>query len=97
MKKKEWWIWQARKVDEPWVLHLTAYKEYRKVRADCELFADWLNTPSRLFRMVDVPIVKPEALLRDIDKVCSVYDHPMNDDDRAQIAQELDLLKESFK
>jgi len=96
MKRRERWIWQERKVDSSWALHVTAHKERRKIRADCELYADWLSPPSKLFRIMNVPITNPIALIRDCVGICDAYDHPFNKSDIDQIRTELQELLESF-
>lgn len=97
MKRRERWIWQERKVDSSWALHVTARKERRKIRADCELYADWLSPPSKVFRITDVSIVNPITLIRDCVKVCDAYGHSLNENDIDQIRNELQELQESFK
>ena len=96
MKRHERWIWQERKVDSPWALHVTARKERRKIRADCELYADWLSPPSKLFRIMDVSIVNPITVIRNCVKICGTYGHSLNESDIDQIRKELQELRESF-
>ena len=96
MKQHKWWIWQKRKVDSPWALYVMARKERRKIRADCKLYADWLNPPNKLFRIVDVSIINPIALIRACIRVCDAYGHPLDESDVDQIRKELQELRESF-
>lgn len=96
MKVREWWIYQSRKVPEPWALHITARKEYRRIRADCEIYADWFFSPSKRFLIQDVSIVQSSNLIELIAKICKRHGHDITNDDERQIRQELRDLKASF-
>lgn len=96
MQVRVWWIYQNRKVDEPWVLHITAKKEGRRIRADCEIYADWLMTPSKRYLISDVSIVRSSALIGYIASICKRHGHDLTNDDDRQIRQELRDLKASF-
>lgn len=96
MKEQSWWIYQDRGVPEPWAIHLTARKERRRIRADTEIYADWLNTPSKRFLINDMSIVQTSSWIDTVARILATYDHPLNGHDREQLEQELRELKQSF-
>lgn len=96
MKEKSWWVYQDRKVTEPWAIHLTARKERRRIRADTEIYADWLNIPSKRLIIGDMSIVQASSWIETIGRILAVYDHPLDGTDRQQLEEELKDLKESF-
>lgn len=96
MKEKSWWIYQGRKVTEPWAIHLAARKERRRIRADTEIYADWLNIPSKRLVIGDMSIVQASSWIDEIGRILVAYDHPLDGADRQQLEQELKDLKESF-
>ena len=97
MKELSRWIHQDRKVPEPWAIHLTARKERRRIRADAEIYADWIRIPSRRFLICDMSIVQAERWIDSVGHILDIYDHPLDDRDREQLRQELKELKESFQ
>ena len=96
MKEQSWWIYQERKVEEPWAIHLTARKERRRIRADTEIYADWLNIPSKRLIIGDMSIVQASSWIEAIGRILAVYDHPLDGTDRQQLEEALKDLKESF-
>ena len=96
MKEKSWWVYQGRKVTEPWAIHLTARKERRRIRADTEIYADWLNIPSKRFVIGDMSIVQASSWIDEIGRILAAYDHPLDGADREQLEQALKDLKKSF-
>ena len=96
MKEKSWWVYQGRKVAEPWAIHLTARKERRRIRANTEIYADWLNTSSKRFIIGDMSIVHASSWINEIGRILADYDHPLDGADREQLEQELKDLKKSF-
>ena len=97
MKELSRWICQGRKVPDPWAMHLTAHKERRRIRADTEIYADWLGIPSKRFLIRDMSIVQTERWIDSVGRILETYDHPLDDRDREQLRQELKELKESFQ
>lgn len=97
MKELSRWICQGRKVPEPWAIHLTARKERRRIRADTEIYADWIRIPSRRFLITDMSIVQAGRWIDSVGRILEIYDHPLDDRDRKQLRQELKELKESFQ
>ena len=89
-------MYQDRKVPEPWAIHLTARKERRRIRADTEIYADWLNIPSKRLVIGDMSIVQASRWIDEIGRILAAYDHPLDGADRQQLEQELKDLKESF-
>lgn len=96
MKEKSRWVYQSRKVTEPWAIHLTARKERRRIRADTEIYADWLNTSSKRFLIGDMSIVQTPRWIETIGRILAAYDHPLDGTDRQQLEEALKDLKESF-
>ena len=96
MKEKSWWVYQGRKVTEPWAIHLTARKERRRIRADTEIYADWLNIPSKRLIIGDMSIVQSSSWIDEIGRILAAYDHPLDGTDRQQLEEALKDLKESF-
>ena len=96
MKEKSWWVYQDRKVTEPWAIHLTARKERRRIRADTEIYADWLPTKSRRMLLYDVPIAQSRTWLGEVGKILAAYGHLLTERDVGQLERELDELKKSF-
>lgn len=96
MKEKSRWVYQGRKVTEPWAIHLTARKERRRIRADTEIYADWLNTSSKRFLIGDMSIVHTSRWIETIGRILAAYDHPLDGTDRQQLEEALEDLKKSF-
>lgn len=96
MKEKSWWVYQGRKVTEPWAIHLKARKERRRIRADTEIYADWINTSSKRFLIGDMSIVQTPSWIETIGMILAAYDHPLDGTDRQQLEEALKDLKESF-
>lgn len=96
MKELSWWVYQGRKVTEPWAIHLTARKERRRIRADTEIYADWFNIPSKRFLIRDMSIVQTSRWIDGIGRILAAYDHPLDATDREQLEEALKDLKESF-
>jgi len=96
MKEKSWWVYQGRKVTEPWAIHLTARKERRRIRADTEIYADWLNIPSKRIVIGDMSIVQSSSWIETIGRILAAYDHPLDGTDRQQLEGALKDLRESF-
>ena len=96
MKEKSWWVYQGRKVTDPRAIHLTARKERRRIRADTEIYADWLNIPSKRLIIGDMSIVQTSSWIDEIGRILAAYDHPLNGADREQLEQALKDLKKSF-
>lgn len=96
MKEQSWWIFQGRNVPDPWAIHLTARKKRRRIRADTEIYADWLTTPSKRFLIGDMSIVQSESWINTIGYVLSAHDHPLTECDREQLVCNLSELKKNF-
>lgn len=96
MKEQSWWIYQERKVAEPWAIHLKATKSQRRIRADTEIYADWLPTKSKRMLLHDTSIVQSRTWLGEVGKILAAYGHPLMERDVEQLEQELKELKESF-
>jgi hypothetical protein len=96
MKEQSWWIYQDRKVPDPWAIHLTARKERRRIRADTEIYADWFINPNKRFLISDISIVQSANWVDTVARILATYDHPLNGHDREQLLSELKELKESF-
>lgn len=96
MKEKSCWIYQSSKAKESWAIHLTARKERRKIRADTDIYADWISIPSKKFHIADMSIEKPTSWIDTIGRVLAAYDHHLTDCDRKQLEHKLNDLKESF-
>lgn len=96
MKEKSWWVYQGRKVTEPWAIHLTARKERRRIRADTEIYANWLNIPSKRLVIGDMSIVQASSWIDEIGRILAACDHPLDGTDRQQLEEALKDLKESF-
>lgn len=97
MKEQTLWIYQGRDVPDPWAIHLTARKERRQIRADTEIYADWLTNPSKRFLIADMSIVRTASWIDTIGHVLAAYDHPLTERDREQLDWNLKELKKSFK
>lgn len=97
MKEQTLWIYQGRDVPDPWAIHLTARKERRQIRADTEIYADWLTNPSKRFLIADMSIVRTASWIDTIGHVLAAYDHPLTESDREQLEWNLKELKKSFK
>lgn len=97
MQVKEIWITQKRKVDIPWALHVTAYKKGRRIRADCELYAEWINTASRKILIYDTVFKTNKPLIETVSDICEKMHNPLSYQDKAQIEEELNDLRDSFK
>lgn len=96
MKEQTWWIHQGGNVPEPWSIHLTARKERRRIRADTEIYADWLTNPSKRFLISDMSIAKAASWIDAIGHVLAACNHPLAECDREQLEWNLKELKKSF-
>lgn len=98
MKRKEWWIYQERKEEVPWAVHVDAVKDGRKVTATFEVFAEWINNKSKRMVFQDVPITNgASSFLLAFHRLADSRGHPLTDADEMQVKYEIKMLKESFK
>lgn len=97
MKEQTWWIYQGMDVPDPWAIHLTARKERRRIRADTEIYADWLTNPSKRFLIADMSIVRTARWIDAIGHVLAACNHPLTECDRELLEFNLMELKKSFK
>lgn len=96
MKEQSWWIYQERKVKEPWAIHLKATKSQRRIHVDTEIYADWIPTQSKRMLLYDASIAQSMAWLGEVGKILAAYGHPLTERDVRQLERELDELKKSF-
>lgn len=96
MKTKDFWIWQAAEVAEPWAMKLVMTKERKKFTADVELYADWLPNSSKVFRFADVPLTRNDRLIKEIGHVCKTFGHELTKADVLQIEEELKFFRNQF-
>ena len=96
MKEQSWWIYQERKVKEPWAIHLKATKLQRRIYVNTEIYADWIPTKSKRMLLCDVSIVQSRTWLCEVGKILAAYKHPLTERDAGQLERELDELKKSF-
>lgn len=96
MKEQSWWIYQERKVKEPWAIHLKATKSQRRIHVNTEIYADWLPTESRRMLLYDVSIAQSRTWLGEVGRILAAYGHPLTERDVGQLERELDELKKSF-
>lgn len=97
MKTLSRWVYQERKAAEPWAIHITATKQYRRIRADTEVYADFFNTDSKRMLLHDVDITSNKGCISELNRLLSAYGHPLRKSDVELIEQELDSLKNQFK
>ena len=96
MKKLDRWVYQARKVAQPWALHISSRKEHRKIRADAEIYADYFTNKTHRMLIRDVSIVQAKTFLAVVDEVLSMYGHPLTETDKQQITDTITDIKQSF-
>lgn len=98
MKKKDYWIYQTRKEKEPWCIHMFATKDGRKIRADFEIYAEWIDNESHKIDVKDVSIVNntQEAFLGSFRLIASRRGHQLTKGDETQIRTEINELKREF-
>lgn len=94
VKTKDWWIYQERKTESPWALHLIIKKDKRSVRCEGELFAEWVSCDSHKFVFHLLPL---NSLKDYLQKVMNSYGIVMDEQDQMQIDYEVKLIKESFR
>lgn len=97
MKVQERWIYQARKVDDPWALQITARKEYRRIRADSFLYAEWIPHERKRLSIPNVSLTNDDVFIGEVRGICLMAGKEFTDDDESQIREALDELRESFK
>lgn len=90
-------ILQARKVVEPWCLVITLKQHKKRIRADCEIVADWVPNTSKLFKLSDIPVSHNTQLINYLTTIFESYEHPLNDEDIEQINEELNFQKNYLK
>lgn len=96
MKKLDRWVYQAREVAQPWALHISARKEYRKIRADAEIYADYFTNKTHQMLIRDASINRAEMFLAVVDYVLGKYGHPLTETDKQQITDTITDIKQSF-
>lgn len=96
MKKLDRWVYQAREVAQPWALHISSRKEYRKIRADAEIYADYFTNKTHRMLIRDVSIVQAKWFLAVVDEVLGMYGHPLTETDKQQITDTITDIKQSF-
>ena len=96
MKKLDRWVYQAREVAQPWALHISSRKEYRKIRADAEIYADYFTNKTHRMLIRDVSIVQAKRFLAVVDEVLGMYGHPLTETDKQQITDTITDIKQSF-
>lgn len=96
MKQLDRWVYQAREVAQPWALHISALKEYRKIRADAEIYADYFTNDTHRMLIRDVSIVRAETFLAVVDYVLGMYGHSLSETDKQQITETITDIKQSF-
>ena len=96
MKKQDRWVYQAREVAQPWALHISARKEYRKIRADAEIYADYFTNKTHRMLIRDASITRAEMFLAVVDEVLGMYGHPLTETDKQQITDTITDIKQSF-
>ena len=97
MKEREWWIYQKRTCDSPWAIHMFVRKRYKSIRADAEIYADWIPAESKRVVVGDMSIVQPEKWIDTIGEILTRLDHPLDEGDRGQLENEIREIKLSFK
>lgn len=98
MKELEWWIYQSRKVDDPWAMHLTAWKDGRRIRASTEVYADFFHdVPSKRMLIGKRSIVSLDGWLNDVQQILTAYGHELTEADVNQLIEEISELKRQFK
>lgn len=96
MKQLDRWVYQAREVAQPWALHIAARKEYRKIRADSEIYADYFTNKTHQMLIRDVSIAQAKTFLAVVDWVLGMYGHPLTETDKQQITDTITDIKQSF-
>ena len=100
MKELDRWVYQAREVAQPWALHISARKEYRKIRADAEIYADYFtdyfNNKTHRMLIRDVSIAQAKTFLAVVGWVLGMYGHPLTETDKQQITDTITDIKQSF-
>lgn len=96
MKKLDRWVYQAREVAQPWALHISSRKEYRKIRADAEIYADYFTNKTHRMLIRDASINRAEMFLAVVDEVLGMYGHPLTETDKQQITDTITDIKQSF-
>lgn len=96
MKQQEWWIYQKRKVPDPWAIHISARKDRRRcIEADVDFYADWFYTDR--FHVSNMVIRSTDAFVERVGRILDYYDHPLLANDKKQLREEIEELKEKFK
>lgn len=95
-KVKKFNIYQKRNVRKPWCLIIELKKNKKRIRADCEIVADWIPNTTKLFKLSDIPLSTNKKLLEYLETILKSYKHPLTEDDILQINEELDQQKESM-
>lgn len=90
-------ILQSREVLEPWCLVITLKQHKKRIRADCEIVAEWVPNTSKLFKLSDIPVSYNKNLINYLTTIMNSYKHPLNEDDVKQINEELNFQKNYLK
>ncbi len=88
---------QKRNVKEPWCLVMTLKQHKKRIRADCEIVAEWVPNTSKLFKLSDISVSYNKQLINYLTTIFESYKHPLNDEDIEQINEELNFQKNYLK
>ena len=96
MKQLDRWGYQAREVAQPWALHIVARKEYRRIRAYAEIYADYFTNDTHRMLIRDVSIAQAKTFSAVVGYVIGMYGHPLTETDKQQITGTITDIKQSF-
>ena len=94
-KVQSWWIYQGRRVTEPWTIHVFCTKEGRKIRCDFDLFAEWIPNKSRRLTARDIPT--SERFIQQVQDICVSLGVEFTESDAQTIREELTEMLKQFK
>lgn len=82
----------------PWALHIRATEHDRAIRADIEVYAEWIPNQSNKMLFKDVPLTRnAKGLIGKLQTFWHGCDQTLNDDDIVQISTDVQMIIDFFK
>lgn len=93
MREQGFWIWQSRKVAEPWALRIDLAKERKTLRAKVALHAEWIPNESKVFRFEEMPVSR---IVPEVSAICASLEHQLTKEDIGQIEDDLSFFRKAY-
>ena len=99
-RSKDYWIYQEKREQLPWVIHIVAVKEGRIITADVDFFAEWLCNGSKRLTIENVPLYRTGKrageLVAQIEKICRIHGIDFTERDERLIQDDIETMLSDF-